>query len=98
MTLKTYNEWRREQAPSFLEEAEEYMKWVEEKEEKEQLENRTIELTEQEWLEIKGIGPKLAKRLVESSPIHFENIEQVKGIKTSVLENIKDYLLEKSIL
>ncbi len=95
MTLKTYNEWRIEKEPSFLEEAEEYRKWSEKKEDDE---NQTIELSEQEWLEIKGIGPKLAKRLVESTPLQFKDIEKIKGIKASVLENIKSHLVEKSIL
>lgn len=97
MALQTWNEWRK-QAPTFLEEAEEFRKWIDGQniEEDNIAEEIPIELTEGEWLEIKGIGPKLAKRLVESGPLYFDEIEQMKGIRQSVVENIKTYLDERS--
>lgn len=98
MALQTWNEWRK-QAPTFLEEAEEFRKWIDGQATEEDdvaEEDNAIELTESEWLEIKGIGPKLAKKLVESGPLYLDEIEQMKGIRQSVIENIKTYLDERS--
>jgi hypothetical protein len=51
---------------------------------------KLISLTEQDWSEIKGIGPKLAKKLVENGPYaNVEEIGKVKGVGKAVLENIK---------
>jgi predicted flap endonuclease-1-like 5' DNA nuclease len=96
MALKTYNEWRQEQAPTFLEEAEEFRKWVEDEGVAIEDDSEKIELTEEEWLEVKGIGPKLAKRLVENGPLPLEEIENIKGIRSNVLSNIKIYLAERT--
>jgi len=100
MALKTWNEWRK-QAPTFLEEAEEFRKWasgedvVDDDDDVEPAQS-SIELTEEEWLEIKGIGPKLAKRFVESGPLDLEEIGQMKGVRQAVIENIKTFLDERS--
>ena len=47
--------------------------------------------TENDWLKIKGIGTKLAKKLVENKPYaSIEDISKVKGVGKLVLENIKN--------
>ena len=47
--------------------------------------------TENDWLKIKGIGTKLAKKLVENKPYTtIEDISKVKGVGKLVLENIKN--------
>lgn len=52
---------------------------------------------EQDWCKIKGIGSKLAKKLVESGPyMSIEEIAKVKGVGKAILENIKVTLLDEN--
>lgn len=53
-----------------------------------------ITFTEQELCKIKGVGSKLAKKIVENGP--YSNIEEVKKIK-GVGKTIMDQLLKNSL-
>lgn len=51
-----------------------------------------ISYTEEEWQEIKGIGPKLAQRLCEGGPFeNLEDIKEIKGIKPKIFDNILEW-------
>ena len=50
-----------------------------------------IDLTLEQWKKIKGIGPTLAKRLVESGPYEsLDKIKEIKGISERTLEQISE--------
>jgi hypothetical protein len=98
MSLKSYQEWRGQYRSNFLDEVEEIIAehkkddWHENPQ-PEVDEIPMYSLTEDGWCEIKGIGVKLAKRLVENGPYKsLDEIAKVKGIKQNVLECIRDFL------
>ena len=58
--------------------------------------SRSIDYTEAEWKEVKGIGPTLAKRLCENGPYdHMDSIKDVKGIKPKIFDSILEWHSEK---
>jgi len=51
--------------------------------------NGCVDLSLDQWKSIKGVGPTLAKRLVESGPYHnIDDVKQVKGISGRTFERI----------
>jgi hypothetical protein len=53
---------------------------------------------EQDWMNIKGVGAKLAKKLVEGRMyMCIDDIAKVKGVGKNVLENIKNVILDENI-
>lgn len=102
MSLKSYLEWRETHKTHFLEEVREILdeerevNWVEQPVSESEV--PSYNLTEDGWCEIKGIGPKLAKRLVENGPYScIEDVAKVKGIKQGVLDCIKQFLFVSPI-
>jgi len=48
-----------------------------------------IDMTVEQWQDIKGIGPKLAERLVENGPYgSVAEVEKVKGISKKIVDQI----------
>jgi len=51
------------------------------------------EWDESQWTEVPGIGPKLAKRIVDAGPFTtIEDVKQVKGISEKVFGNLQTLL------
>jgi len=71
-----------------------FNEWKSGKQEESVVVEKTVnDITEPEWLDVPGIGPTLAKRIVESGP--YDNIDEVanvKGIRPSVFEALKELL------
>lgn len=54
--------------------------------------NTVISYSEEEWKEVKGVGPTLAQRLCENGPFsNIEDVKKVKGIKPKIFENISEW-------
>jgi predicted flap endonuclease-1-like 5' DNA nuclease len=108
MALKTYEQWKRGDH-SFIQEAMANADKLTKTAEKLGIEQISLEsqrlsneipfnFKEEDWLKIKGIGPKLAKKLVENGPyMSIEEIGKVKGVRKTVLENIKTMIESSAI-